>query len=78
MPSVTQFVARDPDEVFDLITSPTPLPGGCNVTVSYALHPSTFWRRVLLVRIRSRQLARREVPDSLRSLALYAEPAPNP
>ena len=41
---------------------------GSHVTVSWDLHPQTFWRRVLLVRIRSRQL-RREVPNSLDSLA---------
>jgi hypothetical protein len=44
-------------------------PGGCEVTVSYALHPATFWRRVLLSRIRSWQLRRRELPASLHALA---------
>jgi uncharacterized protein YndB with AHSA1/START domain len=39
------------------------------VTVSWDLHPRTFWRRVLLVRIRSRQL-RREVPASIDGLRL--------
>jgi uncharacterized protein YndB with AHSA1/START domain len=39
------------------------------VTVSWDLHPRTFWRRVLLVRIRSRQL-RREVPASIDGLTL--------
>lgn len=38
------------------------------VTVSWDLHPETFWRRVLLARIRARQL-RREVPASIDSLA---------
>ena len=47
-------------------------PGGCEVTVSYALHPATFWRRVLLSRIRSWQLRRRELPASLHALASTA------
>jgi uncharacterized protein YndB with AHSA1/START domain len=47
-------------------------PGGCEVTVSCALHPATFWRRVLLAKIRSQQLRRREVPGSLRTLASLA------
>jgi uncharacterized protein YndB with AHSA1/START domain len=42
--------------------------GGCRVTVSLALHPVTFWRRVLLARIRARQLQRRELPASLAAL----------
>ncbi len=42
--------------------------GGSRVTVSWELHPQTFWRRALLVRIRSRQL-QREVPASIDSLA---------
>jgi len=37
------------------------------VTVSWDLHPQTFWRRVLLARIRSRRL-RREVPASVDAL----------
>ena len=45
------------------------------VTVSWELHPATFWRRVLLVRIRSRQLRNRELPASLSRLAeAAAEP----
>jgi len=44
-------------------------PAGSRVTVGWTLHPLTFWRRVLLVRIRSRQLARTEVPASLAALA---------
>ena len=47
-------------------------PGGCEVTVSCALHPATFWRRVLLSRIRSWQLRRRELPASLHALASSA------
>jgi uncharacterized protein YndB with AHSA1/START domain len=44
-------------------------PAGSRVTVAYELHPVTFWRRVLLARIRSRQLARTEIPASLAALA---------
>lgn len=44
-------------------------PGGSEVTVSVALRPRTFWRRMLLGRIRRRQLARRELPASLARLA---------
>jgi hypothetical protein len=36
------------------------------------LRPVTFWRRVLLGRIRARQLARTEVPTSLAALAAAA------
>ena len=46
--------------------------GGSQVSVTWDLHPVTFWRRVLLVRIRSRQLARNEVPASLAALAAAA------
>jgi uncharacterized protein YndB with AHSA1/START domain len=42
--------------------------GAARVTVSWDLHPETFWRRVLLARIRNGQL-RREVPASIDSLA---------
>lgn len=44
-------------------------PAGSRVTVTWSLHPVTFWRRVLLGRIRARQLARNEVPASLAALA---------
>jgi uncharacterized protein YndB with AHSA1/START domain len=44
-------------------------PAGSKVTVSWELHPVTFWRRTLLVRIRGRQLARTELPASLAALA---------
>jgi uncharacterized protein YndB with AHSA1/START domain len=47
-------------------------PGGCEVTVSCALHPVTFWRRVLLAKVRAWQLQRRELPASLRALASVA------
>jgi uncharacterized protein YndB with AHSA1/START domain len=42
--------------------------GGSRVTVSWDLNPATFWRRLLLGRIRARQL-RREVPASIDALA---------
>jgi hypothetical protein len=42
---------------------------GSKVTVSWSLRPVTFWRRVLLGRIRARQLVRTEVPASLAALA---------
>lgn len=42
---------------------------GSRVTVAWELRPATFWRRVLLVRVRARQLARTEVPASLAALA---------
>ena len=44
-------------------------PAGSRVTVTWTLHPVTFWRRTLLVRIRGRQLARAELPTSLAALA---------
>jgi ribosome-associated toxin RatA of RatAB toxin-antitoxin module len=47
-------------------------PAGSRVTVTWTLHPVTFWRRVLLVRIRARQLTRTEVPASLAALASVA------
>jgi uncharacterized protein YndB with AHSA1/START domain len=47
-------------------------PGGCEVAVSCALHPATFWRRVLLAKVRASQLQRRELPASLRALASVA------
>ena len=48
---------------------------GSRITVGWSLRPETFWRRVLLVRIRSRQLARTEVPASLEALAAVAASA---
>jgi uncharacterized protein YndB with AHSA1/START domain len=45
---------------------------GCEVTVSVALHPVTFWRRVLLAKVRAWQLRRQEIPASLRALASRA------
>gem|GEM_PF-1486394 len=41
---------------------------GALVTVVCELHPRTFWRRVLLVRVRSRQLGRTELTHSLATL----------
>lgn len=49
-----------------------PHPSGSRVTVTWELHPATFWRRLLLARIRARQLARTEVPASLRALGRAA------
>jgi uncharacterized protein YndB with AHSA1/START domain len=46
----------------------TPRAAGCAVTVTAELHPKTFWRRVLLVHIRRRQL-RSELRESLDALA---------
>ena len=48
-------------------------PEGAVVTVAGELHPRTFWRRVLLVRIRSRQLARTELISSLVALEATAQ-----
>jgi uncharacterized protein YndB with AHSA1/START domain len=47
----------------------TDAPEGCEVTVSVALHPATFWRRILLAKIRGRQLRRQELPESMRAIA---------
>lgn len=41
---------------------------GALVTVACELHPRSFWRRTLLVRIRSRQLSHTELPHSLIAL----------
>jgi hypothetical protein len=41
--------------------------GESRVTVTWELHPQTFWRRALLARVRNRQL-RREVPASIDAL----------
>jgi hypothetical protein len=38
------------------------------VTVSWELHPATFWRKVLLAAVRHRQLRRTEVPASIAAL----------
>ncbi len=49
---------------------------GALVTVACELHPRSFWRRALLVRIRSRQLARTELPGSLAALEVAARLSP--
>ena len=51
-------------------------PDGCAVSVSLALHPATFWRRVLLAKVRGRQLRRHELPESLAALASLATTVP--
>ena len=48
---------------------------GSRVTVSWELHPKTFWRRVLLGRVRNHQL-RNEVRGSIRAAAQAAVGAP--
>jgi uncharacterized protein YndB with AHSA1/START domain len=53
-------------------------PGGCEVTVSCALHPATFWRRVLLGKVRGWQLQRRELPASLIALGTMAQAVHDP
>ncbi len=50
---------------------------GTLVTVACELHPRTFWRRVLLVRIRSRQLAHTELRESLGALEVAARRSPD-
>jgi uncharacterized protein YndB with AHSA1/START domain len=49
---------------------------GSRVTVSWELHPQTFWRRALLARVRNRQL-RHEVPKSIDALASALREASN-
>lgn len=46
---------------------------GALVTVACELHPRTFWRRVLLVHVRSRQLAHTELTRSLATLEAVAQ-----
>ena len=53
-------------------------PAGSRVTVGWSLRPVTFWRRVLLGRIRARQLVRTEVPASLAALTSAATVAAVP
>lgn len=48
-------------------------PDGALVTVAGELHPRTFWRRLLLVRIRARQLAHTELTHSLVALEAAAK-----
>jgi uncharacterized protein YndB with AHSA1/START domain len=49
---------------------------GSRVTVRWELNPVTFWRRVLLGRIRARQLSS-EVPASLDALSVLVSTASN-
>lgn len=54
-----------------------PHPDGCSVDVSVTLFPKTFWRRVLLGRIRLHQL-KTEVAESLDALgSLLGTPDPD-
>ena len=53
-------------------------PAGSRVTVTWWFHPVTFWRRVLLGRLRARQLANTEVPTSLTALAAASMRASTP
>ena len=53
-------------------------PAGSRVTVTWSLHPVTFWRRVLLGRIRARQPAHTELPTSLTALAAATMSAGTP
>ncbi len=46
-----------------------PETSGSSVTVSWELYPKTFWRRVLLARVRDRMLRTQEVPASIEALA---------
>jgi uncharacterized protein YndB with AHSA1/START domain len=48
-------------------------PGGSEVEVEWSLNPKTFWRRVLLAKVRAKMLGRTEVPASLASLAAECE-----
>jgi hypothetical protein len=50
-------------------------PGGCEITVTWTLHPQTFWRRALLGRVRQHQLLKTEVPTSLVALQRAVEAA---
>lgn len=45
-----------------------PAGDGSKVEVSWELHPATFWRRVLLAKLRNRRLAAVEAPASLAEL----------
>lgn len=53
-------------------------PGGARVTVRWDLHPITFWRKVILVHIRRRQLARTEIPASLAALGRHLAATDSP
>jgi uncharacterized protein YndB with AHSA1/START domain len=51
----------------------TPSDGGARVDVTWELHPVTFWRRLLMARIRHRML-RKEVSQSLALLVHLTAP----
>lgn len=51
----------------------TPTEHGSRITVTWELHPQTFWRKRVLVRIRHRQL-QSEVRESLRAAAAALAP----
>lgn len=86
--TLTRRVGTDPDLALRVITDLPRLPDpsyaewvwtvaptseGCEISVSWQLHPATFWRRALLARIRQRQLRRTEVPASLTALQAALE-----
>jgi len=50
-------------------------PAGSRVWVRWELHPVTFWRLLLLGRIRAGQLARTELPASLAALGAASKGA---
>lgn len=56
----------------------TPAGDHSTIEVSWELRPSTFWRRVLLAKLRNRQLATVEVPASLSALSAALSPADAP
>lgn len=51
-------------------------PGGTRVTVTWTLHPKTFWRKILFSRIRHAQLVK-EVRESLRTAEQLLRGAPS-
>lgn len=53
-------------------------PARSRVRVAWTLHPITFWRRALLVRVRARQLVRTELPQSLAALSEMVANQPFP
>ncbi len=55
----------------------TPSGPGCVVTVTADLHPQTFWRRVVLAKIRARQL-KHELAESLENLEAAVVRQTNP
>ena len=73
--SVTGVVPKPAEDVFAFVRDVDRLPEW-NAIIDEVVHPETFWRRVLLARIRSRRL-RREVPASIDALTLAME-APVP